>query len=105
MDIFKKLVKDNEWNFIGKKKETKKFFEKNKDAFPHFGGDMLTLFAFCKKTHSQRLLKIKTLEELNTSRKNINYEDLEKGYELFMTSKCETEDSKARDVPPEWMYS
>jgi len=104
MKIYEKLVRDNEWNYIGEETKTDKFFNKNEDAFPHFGGDMLTLFSFCKKAHSQRLLKIKTLNELNSSRKNINYEDLEKGYELFLINKCEDDASKNNKTPI-WMYS
>ena len=102
MEIYRKLVKDNEWDYVGDNDKTKRFFEKNKEDFPHFGGDMLTLFAFCKKAHSQRLLKIKTLDALNSSRKNINYIDLEKGYDLFMISKCENDETK--DKPPFGMY-
>jgi hypothetical protein len=104
MEIYKKIVKDNEWNYNGDKDKTSKFFAEHEEAFPHFGGDMLTLFAFCKKSHSRRLLKIKTLEDLNASRKIISYEDLKDGYDLFMTSKCEDSDSKI-DKAPEWMYS
>jgi hypothetical protein len=105
MEIFKKIIKDNEWNYNGEDVKTDKFFSENKEAFPHFGGDMLTLFAFCKKSHSRRLLKIKTLEELNSSRKNISYEDLKDGYDLFMKSKCEGGEGGKFDKPPMWMYT
>jgi replication-associated recombination protein RarA len=105
MEIYKKIIKDNEWDYNGEEDKTNKFFSEHEDSFPHFGGDMLTLFAFCKKAHSRRLLKIKTLEELNSSRKNISYDDLKDGYELFITSKCETDEDAKFSKPPEWMYS
>ena len=98
-DIFIKLIKDNEWNYSFDSNEGKYFFEEYKDEFPHFGGDMLTLFSFCKKAHSKRLLKIKTLEELNSSRKNINYEDLKYGFDLFIESKCEKNTDPFKDAP------
>jgi hypothetical protein len=105
MEIYKKIVKDNEWDYNGDDVKTNKFFSEHEEAFPHFGGDMLTLFAFCKKAHSRRLLKIKTLEELNSSRKNISYDDLKDGYELFITSKCENGEDEKFSKPPVWMYS
>lgn len=89
MEIFIKLIKDNNWNYNFKSDKVIKFFETNKDNFPNFGGDMLTLFSFCKKAHSKRLLKLKTLDELNNSRKNINYNDLKDGFKLFLEAKCE----------------
>lgn len=104
MEIFKKIIKDNEWNYNGDVIKTDKFFSEHKDDFPHFGGDMLTLFAFCKKSHSRRLLKIKTFEELNSSRKNISFDDLKEGYDLFMKSKCEVGEGEL-SKPPIWMYS
>ena len=44
----------------------------------------LTLFSCCKKTHSKRLLLIPTEEELNTTRKKIHIDDIEKGIKLFI---------------------
>ena len=89
MQIFEKIVKDNDWDYKGNEIKTEKLFTEKKESFPNFGGDMLTLFSFCKKSHSNRLLTIKTIEELNKSRKTINLTDLKNGYKLFMDNKCE----------------
>lgn len=98
-DIFTKLISDNEWKYSFDNLEGEVFFKEHKDDFPHFGGDMLTLFAFCKKVHSKRLLKIKTLDELNSSRKCINYKDLKNGYKLFMTSKNGSDKAITHNLP------
>jgi hypothetical protein len=99
MKIFEKIIIDNNWNFAITDndkyyKKTKTFFKDNIDKFPYYGGDMLTLFAFCKKAHSQRLLGIKTLEELNSSKKKINFQDLENGFNLFLINKCDDKNVK-----------
>jgi Holliday junction resolvasome RuvABC ATP-dependent DNA helicase subunit len=61
-----------------------KFFENNKKYFTFNGGDMLTLFTMCKNSHSKRLLEIKNETELLGSRKKINNDDIESGFELFL---------------------
>ena len=81
--IFFKLVKDNNW-FANETEITNEFFEKNKEYFIFNGGDMLTLFAYSKKSHSIRLLKINNEEELNKQKKIINLQDLEEGFKLFL---------------------
>jgi hypothetical protein len=73
--------------------------------FPNFGGDMTTLFACCKKTHSKRLLLIPTENELRDTKKKITIIDIEKGMKLFMDIKSKNnmeEDDKEKFIH---MYS
>ena len=81
--IFFKLIRDNNWN-VKEKEVPIYFFEKNKDYFIFNGGDMLTLFAYSKKSHSIRLLKINNEKDLNKQKKIINLQDLENGFKLFL---------------------
>ena len=61
--------------------------EKHLKSFPNFGGDMTTLFACCKKTHSKRLLLIPTENELRDTKKKLSILDIEKGIKLFFDIK------------------
>ena len=61
--------------------------EKNLKIFPNFGGDMTTLFACCKKTHSKRLLLIPTEAELNEARKKLKLIDIVQGVKTFIDIK------------------
>ena len=45
---------------------------------------MLTLFGYCKKVHSKRLLKIATENELLDNKKQLNMEDIENGLKEFI---------------------
>ena len=82
--IFFKIVQDSEWSIKDKDNVPIDFFEEYIDLFEYNGGDMLTLFGFCKKTHSLRLLKIKDEEELKSGKKKITYEDVKNGLKLFL---------------------
>ncbi len=80
--IFQKLVSDGGWQ-LDASAYAPEFFTKNIDSFPHFGGDMLNLFAYTKKAHSTRLLAIRTKEQLINTKKKINMADLEAGFEQY----------------------
>lgn len=80
--IFQKLVVDGGWE-LDASAYNPEFFVENLDAFPHFGGDMQSLFAYTKKAHSTRLLAIRTKEHLMNTKKKINMADLEAGFEQF----------------------
>jgi hypothetical protein len=80
--IFHKLVADGGWQ-VDASAYNPEFFVANLDAFPHFGGDMLSLFAYTKKAHSTRLLSIRTKEQLLNTKKKINMSDLEAGFEQY----------------------
>ena len=85
--IFKKYVEEQKWGLLDSVEKIKYLIEKHLKLFPNFGGDMTTLFACCKKTHSKRLLLIPTEEELNTTKKKIHIDDIEKGIQLFIDIK------------------
>lgn len=74
--IFNKKVKDCGW-LIGKTPTT--WFKKNKDYFKYFGRDMETLLAKVKIAHSRRVFCLAEKEK-----RNINNEDIEKGFELYL---------------------
>ena len=90
--IFKKYLEEQKWGLLSTVEEMKPIIEKNLKIFPNFGGDMTTLFACCKKTHSKRLLLIPTEEELNSTRKKIHIDDIEKGIKLFIEIKSKSGD-------------
>ena len=83
--IFFKIVEEGDWNILDKEKVPSDFFSKNIKCFKYNGGDMLTLFGYCKKTHSKRLLKIAKEEKiLLENKKKLNLEDIEEGLTLFL---------------------
>ena len=55
----------------------------NINLFPNYGGDMITLFSCCKKTHSKRLLSISNEIELINSKKHIIFNDVIEGIKLY----------------------
>ena len=77
MNIFLKIVDENEWNFNDT--VDVKFFKDNRDYFKNNGGDMEILFHKTKLAHSLRSMKL-SLDE----RKYINLDDLKKGLEMFL---------------------
>ena len=85
--IFKKYLEEQKWKLSSTVEEMKPIIEKNLKIFPNFGGDMTTLFACCKKTHSKRLLLIESETELNNTKKHIHSDDIEKGIKLFIDIK------------------
>ena len=83
--IFFKIVEENGWFIYNKETIPITFFEKNIKCFKYNGGDMLTLFGYCKKIHSKRLLKISVKEEiLLENKKKLNIEDIEGGLAEFL---------------------
>lgn len=83
--IFFKIVEENGWFIYDKDTIPISFFEKNIKCFKYNGGDMLTLFGYCKKIHSKRLLKISVEEKiLLENKKKLNIEDIEGGLAEFL---------------------
>lgn len=80
--IFFKVINDNGWKCL-EEEITDEFFENNLEKFPNFGGDMLSLFSYSKKSHSKRLLKIKTYDELLKTKKVITPTDINIGFKLY----------------------
>jgi len=85
--IFKKYVDGQKWFLYDSIEQIVPLIEKNLKIFPNFGGDMTTLFACCKKTHSKRLLLIPTENELLETKKKITLLDIEQGIKLFIDIK------------------
>jgi hypothetical protein len=81
--IFKKYLEEQKWILGTSIEEIIPIITDNMDIFPNFGGDMTTLFACCKKTHSRRLLTIPTEEELIKSKKNIILPDIVEAIKLY----------------------
>jgi hypothetical protein len=80
MNIFKKQVSEQEWNFAEELSE--RWFEDKKDNFKFYGRDMELLLTFVKIVHGRRIYgKSKEL------RKKISLDDMNKGYEVFMKNK------------------
>ena len=76
--IFKKKVEDVGWS-MDDQTISDTWFEKRKDTFIHFGRDMEMMFSYTKIAHARRIYgKPKTL------RKQLNMEDLDRGYTMFM---------------------
>jgi len=74
--IFKKIVKDNEWQVVENIKL--EFFKKNYKEFKNYGRDMETLFSKCKRAHSRRIFT-----ENDPIKKLINNDDLEEAFKMF----------------------
>ena len=104
--IFKKYVEEQKWS-IGEPLEVLiPIIEKNIKMFPNFGGDMTTLFACCKKTHSRRLLLIPTEKELLETKKKLKIADIEAGIVLFKEIKEKNSSAEEEDKEKyQHMYS
>jgi hypothetical protein len=81
MHIFLKKVKDNEWGFDSNDGSLNKWFELKKGVFKHFGRDMELLFSYTKIAHGRRIYG-----KSADIRKKINLEDLNNGYEAFLSN-------------------
>ena len=95
--IFKKYVEDQKWELGDSVEVITPLIEKNMKIFPHFGGDMTSLFACCKKTHSRRLLLIPTEAELLETKKKLKIKDIEDGIKLFIDLKEKSKTSEEED--------
>ena len=82
MNIFKKIVQDNEWE-IKDDKDIVDLFNNDDKIFPNYGGDMLSLFAYCKKAHSVRILRLKSLKEIKEEKLKISRDDIIKGLSFY----------------------
>ena len=87
--IFKKKVGENRWTMDESIKL--EFFETHHEKFKFFGGDMELLFNSCKRAHSRRVFAT------GDERKVLRKEDIEKGYESFMSNKRDGKGGKDKD--------
>ena len=88
MNIYFKMIKQDEWLLDEDNKINSSFFKKNRDFFPFNGGDMEILWNFTKIVHSRRVFG----QSINL-RKKINQLDLDKAFKLF-TSNDEVKNRK-----------
>jgi len=95
--IFKKYLEEQKWFLSSSMDELTPIIKENMEIFPNFGGDMTTLFACCKKTHSRRLLDIPTEEELENTKKKIMLPDIITGIKLFRDIKTKHSSSDEED--------
>lgn len=92
LDVEEDLIKKAQ---IGE--EFKRFFSKNKTHFPHYGGDMETLFLNCKIYHGRRcLFKDPSI------RKILTLHDLYHGFETYVANKGVKRDE--RSLSQKMMY-
>ena len=98
-EIFEKQVGDESW-YISEKaqKNLSSFFNERKKYFPHFGGDTETLFAKVKISHSRRVFG-----KPRYMKKEINFVDMKKGYELFLEN-SHIKQNEGKNLPPIGMY-
>ena len=99
-DIFLLKVKNEGWNFNKKKKNLEKlnnFFEENMKYFPHYGGDVETLFLNCKIVHSKRVI-------LSSSEKKLlTIKDIKKGFESYLLDRRYKEDELKNSISSQAM--
>lgn len=76
-DIFFKKVADLKWEITPNAIDTS-FFEKEREYFKFFGGDMETLLSKCKYSHSRNLLS-----DHSKIHRLLTMEDIRDGFELF----------------------
>ncbi len=77
LQIFKKKVKDYNWN-LKDDDITSKFFEEHLKDFKYFGRDIENLFSKCKISHAKRVLYGKPEDK-----KIITKSDLEEGFKIY----------------------
>lgn len=95
-DILKSKIKQMNWELSNDDDLTSDFFEKHKECFPHYGGDIETLLLNIKIQHSRRVFGLDP--EL---RRKITKEDIENGFKEFTEHRTKT---KHDNKPPHGMY-
>jgi AAA+ superfamily predicted ATPase len=80
MEIFKKIVKNNNWSVD--ESITIAFFKENYKEFKYYGRDMEQLFAKCKRTHSKRIFGLS-----DDVKKIINYDDIVNAFDEFLINR------------------
>lgn len=80
LQIFRKIVKDNEWTMSDDIKLS--FFKKNYEEFKYYGRDMEILFSKAKRAHSKRIFT-----DPNAIKKQLIDVDLENALNMFKLNK------------------
>lgn len=82
MEIYNKIVLENEWKLKNDALSLEWFKEKSKQ-FTNYGRDMEQLFTYTKISHSRRIYG------KNEEKKNIDKEDIVNGFKMFMDNRKE----------------
>lgn len=89
IDIFKKIVENNNWKLDENTDIDVEWFKKNYKDFSSYGRDMEQLFTYTKISHSRRVYG----KDPNI-RKKINMDDIKKGFEVFLENRKKKEHNK-----------
>lgn len=96
-DISFSVKKDDPSDVVLKKhqmeQEITNFFINNYKYFPHFGGDIETLFLKCKIQHSKRVMFLK-----DTDKRVLTLEDIKAGFEMFLKDRQYVEDENYKKM-------
>ena len=84
--IFELIVKNSDWEFSDNETVRTKWFEQTYKSFTSFGRDMEQLFTYVKICHSRRIYGLN-----ENVRKQINSEDMNNGYDIFIENRKEKE--------------
>jgi SpoVK/Ycf46/Vps4 family AAA+-type ATPase len=88
MNIFKKMVQEQEWYFENEDDIRERWFEDKKDNFTNYGRDMEALFTYSKISHGRRIYG-----KNKENRKKLSLDDINKGYKTFLDNKKTKKDS------------
>ena len=86
-EIFLKKVNENKWSLTVQEKELLSWFKEKYKSFQYYGRDIELLFSYIKVCHGRRLYG-----KSNDLRKQINMDDINKGYEQFLKNKLKKEE-------------
>lgn len=89
VDIFKKIVDNNNWLIDQEAEIDKNWFKVNYKDFTSFGRDMEQLFTYTKICHSRRIYG-KDVKK----RKKLIMEDIKKGFKMFSDNRKKKEENK-----------
>lgn len=82
MEIFNKMVLEQEWTISEDLKLTEKWFLERKDNFTSSGRDIEALITYIKVAHGRRIYG-----NVNARKKSINMQDINTGYKQFANNK------------------
>jgi hypothetical protein len=85
LHIFMLKIKSEEWGIDASNsalEQLEQLFKQNKDKFPHYGGDIETLFLNCKICHSLRVL----FKDVSL-RKILIFDDIKEGLKMYSSHK------------------
>ena len=96
--IFKKIVREQNWDFDQEDTLSDEFFVKHEKDFPYFGRDMEVLFQKTKISHAKRIYSLPI-----EFRRKIQYGDIIEGFSLY--EKMHKDRSKSGETkPPDGLY-